>query len=179
MRAETHQGRSANGKREALLTESEAIRAALLAAAAGLPPADGATVFLGAWSAEDLVAHLTGWDWINLGAMGEVQAGCVPSFYALHDSDWAALNRHLVAEFKVGPLPALVRAARASHSRLMGAARSLPRGNLERDFGVRVRGVRVTIARLLRWELADERTHLVQLRDFTLAVGSAPRLRET
>ena len=156
-------------KRETLVLESESTRQAILTAAAELPPIDWGTAFLGAWSAEDLVAHLQGWDWINIGALGEVRAGRLPGFYALHDPDWASLNRQLVAECKEGRLPALVRAARESHALLMGAARACDPADLDRDFGVRVRGVRVTIERLLRWELADEKAHLAQLREFVSA----------
>jgi len=48
----------------------------------------------------------------------------------------------------------------------MGAVRGIDPADCDRDFGVRVRGVRVTIERLLRWELADEKAHLAQLRPF-------------
>ncbi len=153
-------------KRDELVTESEEVRAAILGAARGLRPSDWSEVFLGFWTAEDLLAHLQGWDWINLGAIHEVRAGRLPGFYALHDRDWETLNRHLVAECKTGRLPALARAARQSHARLMGAVRGIDPADCDRDFGVRVRGVRVTIERLLRWELADEKAHLAQLRPF-------------
>ncbi len=154
------------GKRQALLLESESVRAAILAKAREVRRQDWDTAFLARWSVEDLLAHLQGWDWINLGAFREVLIGQLPTFYVLYDREWTTLNRHLVAECKDGGLPGLVQAARESHARLMAAARSLEAGDLDRDFGVRARGVRVTIERLLRWVLADEKTHLAQLQEF-------------
>ena len=44
-------------------------RLALLEVAAAVPPAAAGVVFLGEWSAKDIVAHLIGWDYANIEAI--------------------------------------------------------------------------------------------------------------
>jgi hypothetical protein len=43
---------------------------------------------------------------------------------------------------------------------------TIPAENFNKDFGVRFRGYRVTIQRLLEAEQKDEETHLQQIMDF-------------
>jgi len=57
-------------------------RTAALQAASGLSSTAQDTVFLGAWSVKDLIAHLIGWDFANLAAAMDIQAGKLPEFYA-------------------------------------------------------------------------------------------------
>ena len=50
-------------------------RTALLQAASQLSLDAQNTVFLGVWSVKDLIAHLIGWDFANLAAAKDIQAG--------------------------------------------------------------------------------------------------------
>jgi hypothetical protein len=56
-------------------------RRKLLETAAALPPAARTQVFLGTWSAVELLAHLAGWDEANQQAIQAVRRGELPDFY--------------------------------------------------------------------------------------------------
>ena len=153
-------------RKDHLLRELASARKALLAAARGLPVPKRRKVFLGIWSPRHLVSHLVGWDSTNLRACTEVLAGRLPSFYKHHDPDWAAYNKSFVAKYNRGSYERLVIAAERSHQRLLARLERIPAVDITRDRGIRFRGWRVTIERLLAAEAADERTHLEQLRRF-------------
>lgn len=123
-------------------------------------------VFLGTWSVKDLLAHLAGWDFANLEAVEAVLAGRLPAFYAYRDPDWRTYNAMLVARYRRGMLTEMIEQARDSHRQLLDFLQSIPAESLGRDFGVRFRGYKVTIQRLLTAEHGDEMTHLQQIGDF-------------
>ena len=91
-------------------------RAAVLRAASQLSPEEQNTVFLGVWSVKDLIAHLVGWDFTNLAAAKDIQAGKLPEFYAHYDKDWKTYNAELVAKYKRDDFEELLALARDSHS---------------------------------------------------------------
>jgi hypothetical protein len=125
------------------------------------------TVFLGTWSLKDLLAHLAGWDFTNLAAVKDIQAGKLPEFYAHYDKDWKTFNANLVAKYKRDDFDELLALVRDSQHQLIEYLETLPAEAFEKDFGVRSgRGARVTIARLLQAELEDEQEHLRQIQDF-------------
>ncbi len=72
----------------------------ILDAVSSLSPAQQDEVFLGVWSAKDLLAHLVGWDLANLESAKEIPAGKLPSFYSHYGRDWQGFNIRLVAEHK-------------------------------------------------------------------------------
>lgn len=142
-------------------------RTSILHAASQLSPAAQNTVFLGAWSIKDLLAHLIGWDYANLAAAKDIQAGKLPEFYARYDKDWKTYNAELVAQYKRDDFEELLALVHDSHRRLIEYLEAIPAEAFERDFGVRSgRGTRVTIARLLQAEWQDEQEHLRQIQDF-------------
>jgi hypothetical protein len=157
-------------KRAALLDAFIAGRRELCALAGEIPLHVQEQVFLGTWSMLDLFAHLVGWDQANLEAVLAVSAGRLPAFYQRIDRDWQTYNAHLVSKYKRGTLPDLVRAARASQDKLVDRLASLPAKDLYRDFGVRQRGYKVTIARLIEAETRDEKVHLEQARGFVATI---------
>jgi hypothetical protein len=115
----------------------------------------------------DLIAHLVGWDFTNLAAAKDIQAGKLPEFYAHYDKDWKTYNAGLVAKYKRDEFEELLALARDSHSQLIAYLESLPVETFEKDFGVRsARNYKITIARLLQAELKDEQEHLEQIRGF-------------
>jgi hypothetical protein len=150
--------------KQELLSAVIKTRTAVLQAASGLSPTAQNTVFLGVWSVVDLIAHLIGWDFTNLAAAKDIQAGKLPEFYAHYDKDWKSYNAELVAKYKRDDFEELLALARDSQGQLIAYLESLPAQAFEKDFGVRTgRNYKVTIARLLQAEWEDEKEHLKQI----------------
>jgi hypothetical protein len=153
--------------KQELLSAVIETRTAVLQAASGLSPETQDAVFLGVWSVKDLIAHLIGWDYANLAAAKDIQAGKLPEFYAHYDKDWTSYNAKLVAKYKRDDFDELLALARDSQGQLITYLESVPAEAFEQDFGVRTgRNYKVTIARLLQAELKDGQEHLQQIRDF-------------
>jgi hypothetical protein len=131
-----------------------------------LPEPQQDQVFLGVWSVRDLLAHLIGWDDTNRKAVKSILAGQVPSFYKHRDHDWQTYNAMLVKKHRTGSLEDLLTTAKASQKRLIEFLQTIPSENFNKDFGVRFRGYKVTIQRLLEAERKDEQVHLEQITDF-------------
>ncbi len=147
-----------------------AARNEIIAAIAARAPEDRDAVFLGAWSAHDIAAHLIGWDAANLEAVDAILAGRLPAFYQHYDADWRTFNAGLVAQHKRAAPDETLAAAQASHRALLDRLAALPAADVSRDTGVRSpRGRRVTIAMLLAAEAGDERKHAAQIRAFRTA----------
>ncbi len=154
-------------KQAQLISDLAGARDEVIAALIALAPADLDTVFLGAWSAHDIAAHLIGWDHANLDAIEAIQAGRLPAFYAQYDTDWRTFNAGLVAQHKRATPVETLAAARASHQALLDRLAALPAADVGRDTGARSpRGRRVTVAMLLTAEAGDERKHAAQIRSF-------------
>ena len=153
-----------------LLAEFSRVRRAILEVAAGLPPDRQAEVFLGSWTIRELLAHLAGWDETNLAAARSVQAGQLPDFYAYRDRDWQSYNARLVGQF-AGKTPSELQILAAqTQAELVAYLQSLSSAIFFRDFEVRYRGYRVTIARLVESEVHDENVHLGQIADWIQVV---------
>lgn len=60
---------------------------------------------------------------------------------------------------------------RDSQKELMQFLQTIPPENFNKDFGVRFRGDKVTIQRLLEAEASDEQTHFQQIVDFFKEAG--------
>jgi uncharacterized damage-inducible protein DinB len=158
---------TARVKKEVLVTKLKEARNALLAAVTALPQPAWDTPFLGVWSAHDIVAHLIGWDAVNLEAIRAIMQGLLPAFYAQYDTDWRSFNAELVTQHKCPTLEETLSAAQASHQNLLQALDALPADEMIRDHGVRSpRGRKVTVAMLLSAEAGDERKHSEQIRAF-------------
>jgi len=123
-------------------------------------------VFLGIWSVEDLLAHLIGWDDTNFHAVKSVLAGQLPSFYQHRDHDWQTYNARLVKKHKKESFKELIATVRASQKTLVDFLQTIPPENFNKDFGVRFRGYKVTVQRLLEAEAKDEQIHHNQITDF-------------
>ena len=142
-------------------------RTAVLQAASRLSPTAQDTVFLGVWSVKDLIAHLIGWDFANLAAAKDIQAGKLPDFYAHYDEDWKTFNAKSVAKYKRDDFEELLALSRDSQGQLIAYLEGVPAEAFEKDFGVRsARNEVVTIAGLMQAELKDGQEHLKQIQDF-------------
>jgi hypothetical protein len=123
-------------------------------------------VFLGIWSVRDLLAHLTGWDYTNIDAIQEVMAGRLPSFYDHHDRDWQTYNAMLVKQYKRGSFNDQIASVRDSQHKLIEFLETIPPEDFNKDFGVRFRGYKVTVQRLMEADIKDVQIHCKQITDF-------------
>ena len=153
-------------KKEQLLAKLEEIRASILAEASALSAEKQNKVFLGIWSIKDLLAHLAGWDYTNMEAASYVLAGKLPPFYAHHDRDWAKYNAMLVAKYKRDNIEELIGLVKDSQRELLEYIQTVQLSAFNKDFGVRFRGYKVTIQKLLEAEIKDEQVHCQQILDF-------------
>ena len=160
--AEEKKAQTLQGVREA--------RRAVLAAAAAVPLEATDTVFLGEWSVKDIIAHIIGWDYANIEAVRAVLAGELPAFYAHRDRDWRTFNAGLVGRYRPEEHEAGLRAAQLSHQALCDLVESIPAAEFAQDHGVRYRGYKVTIARLLAADSKDCHLHAQQIRDFLSSI---------
>jgi hypothetical protein len=149
-----------------LLRSLVTARQAILKEARALPPFRQHAIFLGTWSARHLLAHLIGWDRTNLQAVAEIRLHKVPSFFRDHDHDWATYNATLVRRHNRGSYGNLITAAARSGDRLIAHLERIPASEFFEDLGLRSRGWKVTIGRILAAEAEDERVHASQLRRF-------------
>lgn len=162
--------------KQAVIGQLIEARQAILEAASALPVEKQAVAFLGVWSIKDLLAHLIGWDFANIEAVQAIPGGNLPAFYAHHDHDWQSFNARLVAEHKRGDYAELLAATQDSHRQLIAVLETIPAEAFDKDYAVRFRGYKVTIARTLLAEAKDERTHHGQIQ--TLVQGSNPSVHE-
>lgn len=144
----------------------------ILQAAESLPIEQQRQVFLGSWSARELLAHLAGWDITNLEAAQSVMDGKLPGFYEYVDKDWQTYNAVLVERYGRETFVDQILLAQQTHQQLMDYLAALPAVELWKDRGVRARGWKVTIGRLLEAELGDEEVHLHQIREFARKIST-------
>ncbi len=153
-------------KKDEILAALTAARQSLLDEVSRLSEADRDRVFLGTWSVKDLLAHVIGWDHTNLEAVRVVMASQLPPFYNQHDRDWKTYNAVLVAKYKRDSFEEMLALVKESHYQLMEYLKTVPPEAINNDFGVRFRGVKVTIRRLLEAEIKDMQVHHQQIIDF-------------
>ena len=152
--------------KDELLFGLKAVRESILAEALKLPAEAQNKIFLGTWTVMDLLAHLAGWDNANLQAAKDILDSLLPEFYEHHDPDWKLYNAMLVAIYKKPSLKEQVEFVRETQKQLLDYLQTLSAEDFNRDTGVRFKGIKVTIARLLQSELDDEKTHFEQVFEF-------------
>lgn len=153
-------------RKDQILSNLFETRQSILTEASELSETEQDQVFLGIWSVKDLLAHLIGWDETNLLATKSILEGQLPSFYEHRDRDWQTYNAILVKKHKKDSFQELLTAVKDSQEKLIEFLQTIPAENFNKDFGVRFRGYKVTIQRLLEAEWKDEQTHLQQIVDF-------------
>lgn len=153
-------------KKEQLVVKLVDVRQKILDRASSLPEERRKIVFLGEWDVYDVLAHLAGWDYTNFEAIAQIQSENLPEFYQSYSRDWQIYNAQLVAKYRLDDLEALIQSVKFAQQELINCIMALPAEELYRDRGIRFKGYKVTIARLLEAELKDERVHLAQLEKF-------------
>ena len=149
-----------------LLDGLQQARNHILAELSALPPEKRSEVFLGTWNAYDLVAHLIGWDFTNIQAAKDILADQLPQFYAHHDRDWRTYNAELVLKYGKQNWDELLADVANSCQELIAFFGTIPAQAFDRDRGLRFRGYKVTIARLLEADVKDVATHAAQVAAF-------------
>jgi hypothetical protein len=156
----------AQAKKDRIIGEMQRVRSELLTEVAALSRKERDTVFLGIWSVREMLAHLAGWDFANLDAVKSIMAGRLPSFYEHKDRDWQTFNAMLVKKYRRNTLREQLATLKRSQQMLVGYLQTIPPEDFNRDFGVRFRGYRVTIQRLLEADIKDVQIHHQQIVDF-------------
>jgi hypothetical protein len=149
-----------------LLGKLRTVRERILALASSLPEEKHHESYLGTWSVMEMLAHLAGWDQTNAASAREILAGELPAFYEHAGGDWAEYNAMLVARYSKEDLSDAISLVRATHAKMLEDVEGIPADELLKDRGIRAKGWKVTIARLLEAELQDEEKHLLQLKAF-------------
>lgn len=142
------------------------VRDKILFLAASLNQAQQSEVFLGSWSSRELLAHLAGWDETNIKAAEEILTDKLPSFYEHSNKDWSNYNEYLVLKYSRDDFWAMVSFVQETHGNLVAFLMDLPAAEFWNDRGIRARGWKVMIGRLLESELEDEKQHYQQLLAF-------------
>ena len=153
-------------RKSQLLDGLQQARNGILAELSSLLPEKRSEVFLGTWSAHDLVAHLIGWDFTNIQAAKDILANLLPQFYAHRDHDWRTYNAELVREYGKENWHELLADVANSCHELIAFFGTIPAEEFDRDRGLRFRGYKVTIARLLEADAKDVTTHAAQVASF-------------
>lgn len=123
-------------------------------------------VFLGIWSVNDLLAHLSGWDYTYVDAVREVLSGRLPDFYNHRDRDWQTYNALLVNKYKRDSWAEQIEQLQSSQRALIEVLETIPPEDFNKDFGVRFRSDKVTVQRLLEADIKDGQIHCKQITDF-------------
>ncbi len=153
-------------KKDELIANLIETRRKILDITSSFSPTEHDEVFLGIWSIKDLLAHLIGWLEANRKAVKAIRSGKLPEFYAYKDRDWQTYNARLVRKYKRDSLAELMSTMQVSHQKLIASVQIIPAEEFEQDKGVRFKGYKVTIARLLEAELKDEKEHYIQIERF-------------
>jgi len=156
----------AQQKKDNIISALTQARRKILHVAYTLPPEKRDEVFLGVWSAKEMLAHLVGWDYTNIEATKSILVGELAEFYSHHDRDWASYNALLVERHKTEDYAELLHSVEASHRALVDLLATVPADEFEKDRGVRYKRYKVTIARLLQAEAEDEEEHYRQIKEF-------------
>ncbi|MBN1371342.1 MAG: hypothetical protein JW987_05220 [Anaerolineaceae bacterium] len=153
-------------QKEHILSELHQVRIEIISAVQQLLPIQRSEIFLGTWSVEDCLAHLVGWDYTNIEAAKAIQNGLLPEFYAHRDKDWQGYNAILVNKYKLKDWDELIASVHTSRRLLNDYFEQLPVETFFKDWGVRYKGYKVIISRLLEADTKDVRMHLQQINSY-------------
>ena len=149
-----------------LIARLKDVRKRILTQASVLDPEKREEIYLGTWSVREMLAHLAGWDETNIKAADEILEEGLPSFYEFSGKNWASYNAMLVEEYSIDDYEELISLVQKTHTELVDKVEDISADEVWKDRGIRARGWKVTIGRLLEAELRDEEEHHSQLRAF-------------
>ena len=118
------------------------------------------------WSARDMVAHLIGWNRYVVRGARQILRGELP-FYDLDPGpDYSNVNAALVRDYPDTDRSALLESLAASTEELTAFLRAVDPDTWDRDFGVRQKGVTLTVKSTVDDLIAAYHPHREQLEDF-------------
>ena len=142
-------------------------RRQILDAVSSLSPEKQDEVFLGTWSVKDLLAHLVGWDYVNIDAVKDIRAGKPPRVFEHWDPDWVKYNAELVRKFRRDDFVEMLDVIQRSHQALVEHVQTIPADDIEKDFGIRSPDeTNITVEWFLQFEIEDEGRHYGQIREW-------------
>jgi hypothetical protein len=153
-------------KKQEVISQLADARQAVVDAASSLAPWQQEQVFLGVWTAKDLLAHLVGWDYANLESVQAILNDRLPGFYEHYDRDWKSFNERLVSEHRLDDFSDLLVSLRESHRKLIDSVSAVPAEEFFKDRGLRFKGYKVMIGNILQVEANDEKEHAAQIAEF-------------
>jgi hypothetical protein len=110
------------------------------------------------WSPRDIVAHLTGWNRYLIDGSKQIMRGELP-FYDVDPGDnYSKVNAVLVQEYSSRDRRELLDDLRASAGELTQFLQSLDPHNWDHDYGVRHKGLNITVRNSVD-ELIDDYAH--------------------
>ena len=155
-------------EKQALLDELVEIRAKIIDRCRQLDRGLVETPFLGHWSIMELLAHLSGWDLANAEAADAILAGRLPAFYKHHDQDWKEFNQILVQRHIEVDFERMLSSVHETQRTLIATLETIPPAEFFKDHGLRFKGYKVILSRLLTAEAEDEAEHLAQIETFIM-----------
>jgi len=153
-------------KKELLIASLMDVRRRVIDLAETCPSDRRSEVFLGTWSLWEILAHLSGWDVVNIAAGNEIQAGKLPIFYQYVDRGWKSYNAVLVEQYRKPQFEDQLALAQSTHDQLIQYLKELPADELWQDHGIRYKGWIVTLGKLLKVLAKDEDIHYQQIKNF-------------
>lgn len=153
-------------KKQEVISQLAEARQKVIDAASSLAPWQQDQVFLGEWTVKDLLAHLVGWDYANLEAVQAILDDRLPGFYEHYDRDWRSFNQRLVREHRLEGFADLLLSLQQSHHKLIDCVRAVPAEEFFKDRGLRFRGYKVMIGRILQADAKDGLEHAAQIVQF-------------
>jgi hypothetical protein len=120
---------------------------------------------LNGWSPRDVVAHLIGWNRHAIQGSEQILKGELPFYDVEPGENYSEVNAELVRTYSSTNRLELLTELRASGSELGRFLRSVRPEDWKRDFGVRHRGVCVTIRDTVEELIVDYSHHQSQIED--------------
>ena len=124
----------------------------------------------GDWTANDILAHLIGWNRYVVQGSGQILRGELPFYDVDPGPNYSKVNATLVRMYADTDRKRLLESLAASTSQLANFLRTMDPEAWKRDFGVRHEGESVTVKSTVDDLIADYHHHRVQLEEFRTAV---------
>ena len=151
-------------KKETVIKRLQQAREKILKQIELLPEEKWDEVFLGEWNLKDFVAHLIGWDTEGLKATQEIIKGKLPRYYQYYERNWTKINKKLVRKYKKGKKKDLLSRVKKSHQKLVKELEKILEELYNKDFGVRWKGSKITLASDTLYQADDEEIHAQQIK---------------
>jgi uncharacterized protein (TIGR03083 family) len=136
------------------------------AAAVESVPAERYLEKLNGWATRDIVAHLVGWNRLAVDGSRQILQGELPDWAVDPGENYSKVNAVSVEKYASTDRDDLLAALRASTREMEEFLRSLDADDWERDFGVRLRDIVITIRLTFDGLASDYRHHTRQIQDW-------------